>query len=161
MCLSEAVSPGDKNISRCTCPAGRVINNFHLSCKHMYLSFKSLCNKEHMGVIYNLSYKVPYITVKIIFTQSNSELHPIYWQKDFMVNTQKMLVSPLDFREKLKRTSKSSQSTRPTGPVLWKELLFLSRFTGNYKRTSGIFVPCDQMNMAMDESFQNRDADFP
>ena len=25
--------------------------NFHSSCKHMHLSFKSVCNKEHKGVI--------------------------------------------------------------------------------------------------------------
>ena len=34
----------------CTCPAGPVIYNFHLSCKHMFSSFKSVCNKEHKGV---------------------------------------------------------------------------------------------------------------
>ena len=42
---------GDKKIQYCTCPAGRVTYNFHLSCKHMHLSFKSVCNKEHKGVI--------------------------------------------------------------------------------------------------------------
>ena len=26
----------------CTCPAGRVTYNFHLSCKHMHFSFKSV-----------------------------------------------------------------------------------------------------------------------
>ena len=31
----------------CTCPAGQVTYNFPLSCKHMHLSFKSVCNKEH------------------------------------------------------------------------------------------------------------------
>ena len=57
----------------CTCSAGRVTCNFHSSCKHMYLSFKSVCNKEHKEVICNMTYKVPYITVKmIILTQSNS-----------------------------------------------------------------------------------------
>ena len=39
----------------CTCPAGRVTYNFHLSCKHMHLSFKSVCNKEHKGVICNMT----------------------------------------------------------------------------------------------------------
>ena len=29
--------------------------NFHSSCKHMYLSFKSVCNKEHKGVICNIT----------------------------------------------------------------------------------------------------------
>ena len=28
--------------------------NYPLSCKHMHLSFKSVCNKEHKGVICNL-----------------------------------------------------------------------------------------------------------
>ena len=27
--------------------------NFHSSCKHMHLSFKMKCNKEHKGVICN------------------------------------------------------------------------------------------------------------
>ena len=36
-----------------TCPAGRVTYNFHLSCKHMHLSFKSVCIKEHKEVICN------------------------------------------------------------------------------------------------------------
>ena len=63
---------GTKIFQYCTCPAGRVTYNFHLSCKHMHLSFKSVCNKEHNGVICNMSYKVPYITAKMVFTQSVS-----------------------------------------------------------------------------------------
>ena len=70
--------PGDKIFQYCTCPAGQVACNFYSSCKYMYLSFKSVRNKEHKGVICNMTYKVPYITVKMIFTQSNSLLHPIY-----------------------------------------------------------------------------------
>ena len=35
--------------------AGRVTYNFHLSCKHLHLSFKSVCNKEHKGVICNMT----------------------------------------------------------------------------------------------------------
>ena len=46
---------GTKIFQYCTCPAGWVTYNFHLSCKHMHLSFKSLCNKEHKGVIYNMT----------------------------------------------------------------------------------------------------------
>ena len=45
----------------CTCPAGRVAYNFHLSCKRMHFSFKSVCNKEHKGVICKMrssSYRV-------------------------------------------------------------------------------------------------------
>ena len=37
----------------CTCLAARVTYNFHSSCKHMHLSFKSLCNKEYKGKICN------------------------------------------------------------------------------------------------------------
>ena len=29
--------------------------NFHSSCKHMHLSFKSICNKEHKGLICNMT----------------------------------------------------------------------------------------------------------
>ena len=39
----------------CTGPAGRVTYNFHSSCKHIYMSFKSVCNKEHKGVICNMT----------------------------------------------------------------------------------------------------------
>ena len=39
----------------CSCPAGRVTYNFHSSSKHMNLSFKSVCNKEHKGVICNMT----------------------------------------------------------------------------------------------------------
>ena len=42
---------GDKIFQYCTCPAGRVTYNFHSSCKCMHMSFKSVCNKEHKGVI--------------------------------------------------------------------------------------------------------------
>ena len=69
-CLAVCVEYSDKNISI-----------LHLTCKHMHLSFKSVCNKEHKGVICNM-------------TSSRN----------------------------------SSQSTHPAGPVLWEELLILSRF---------------------------------
>ena len=46
---------GTKIFQYCTCPAGQVTYNFHLSCKHMHLSFKSVCNKEHKGVICNMT----------------------------------------------------------------------------------------------------------
>ena len=63
--VSNETITGDKLFQYCTC-------NFHSSCKHTYLSFKSTCNKKHKGVIRNMTNKVPYITVKMIFTQSNS-----------------------------------------------------------------------------------------
>ena len=44
---------GTKIFQYCTCPAGRVTYNFHLSCKHMHLSFKSVYNKENKGAICN------------------------------------------------------------------------------------------------------------
>ena len=47
------VFQGTKIFQYCTCPAGRVTYNFHSSCKHMHLSFKSVCNREHKEVIYN------------------------------------------------------------------------------------------------------------
>ena len=33
----------------------RMSDSFHSSCKHMHLSFKSVYNKEHKGVICNMS----------------------------------------------------------------------------------------------------------
>ena len=63
------MSQGTKIYQNCTCPSGRVTYNFHSSCKHMHLSFKSVYNKEHKGVICNMIYKVPYITLKMIFTR--------------------------------------------------------------------------------------------
>ena len=60
------VCQGTKIFQYCTCPAGRVTYNFHSSCKHMHLSFKSVCNKE----LCNMTYKVIYITAKMIFIPS-------------------------------------------------------------------------------------------
>ena len=53
-CLDNGVQ-GTKIFQYCSCPAGRVTYNIHLSCKHMHLSFKSICNKEHEGVICNMT----------------------------------------------------------------------------------------------------------
>ena len=44
-------SRGTKIFQYCTCPAGLEAYNFHSSCKQMQLSFKSVFNKEHKGVI--------------------------------------------------------------------------------------------------------------
>ena len=46
---------GTKIFQYCTCPVGRVTSSFHSSCKHMHLSFKSVCNKEYKGVICNMT----------------------------------------------------------------------------------------------------------
>ena len=63
----------------------------------MHLSFKSVCNKEHKGVI---CYTTP--------------------------------------------EGNSSQSTRPTGRVLWEELLFLSRFHLELRVDEWNFCPLHQ-----------------
>ena len=42
---------GDKIFKYCTCPAGQLTYNFYSSCKHMHLSFKKVCGKEHKEVI--------------------------------------------------------------------------------------------------------------
>ena len=46
---------GTKIFQYCTCPVRPVTYNFHSSCKHMHLPFKSVCNKEHKGVICNMT----------------------------------------------------------------------------------------------------------
>ena len=52
--LISQPNKGTKISKYCNCPAGRVTYNFHSSCKHMHLSFKSVCNKEHKGAICNM-----------------------------------------------------------------------------------------------------------
>ena len=64
-----------------------------------------------------MNYKVPYIFYPVKFITASHLL-----TKDFTVNTQKMLASTSDFRVNLQRTSNSSQSTCPTGRVLWKRI---------------------------------------
>ena len=51
----EELMQGTDIFQYCTCPAGRVTYNFHSSCKHMHLSFKSIYIKEHKGVICNMT----------------------------------------------------------------------------------------------------------
>ena len=65
--------PGDKNFSILQLSCRTSDLQFSLVL-HMYLSFKSryMYNEEHKGVICYMTYKVPYITVKMIFSQSNS-----------------------------------------------------------------------------------------
>ena len=46
---------GTKIFQYYTSPVGPVTYNFHSSCKHMHLPFKSVCNKEHKGVILNMT----------------------------------------------------------------------------------------------------------
>ena len=53
--LTKHIRQGTKIFQYCTCPAGQVTYNFHSSCKHMHLSFKSICNKEHTGVMCNIT----------------------------------------------------------------------------------------------------------
>ena len=79
--IIHAVLVSEKKMKKVSKAGGKNISILHLSCrtsdlqfdvcfKHMYLSFKSVYNKEHKEV--NMTYKVPYITVKMIFTQSKS-----------------------------------------------------------------------------------------
>ena len=53
--VSGILFRGIKIFQYCTCPAGRVTYNFHSSCKHMYLSCKSVSNKGLKGVICNMT----------------------------------------------------------------------------------------------------------
>ena len=46
---------GTKIFQYSSCPAGRVTYNFHSPCKHMHSSFKTICYKEHKGVICNIT----------------------------------------------------------------------------------------------------------
>ena len=62
----------------------------------------------------NMTYEVPYITAKMIFIPSQFH-NCIHRQKDFTVNTQKMLILPSDFSPP--PLSSSSQSTHPTGRI--------------------------------------------
>ena len=50
---------GDKKIQYSTYLAGRVTYNFHSSCKHIHLSFRSVYIKEHKAVIYNVTSSSP------------------------------------------------------------------------------------------------------
>ena len=52
---SSSQLQGTKIFQYCTCPAGHVTYNFHPSCKPIHLSFKSICNKEHKGVLCNMT----------------------------------------------------------------------------------------------------------
>ena len=40
---------GTKIFKYCMCPAGQVTYNFHLPCKHIHLSFKSVCRMSALG----------------------------------------------------------------------------------------------------------------
>ena len=53
--IRSILTQGTKIFQYCTRPVGRVTYDFHASCKHMHLSFKSVCNKEHKGVICNMT----------------------------------------------------------------------------------------------------------
>ena len=60
-----------------------------------------------------------------------------------------MLVSLLDFSTHpvghLERMNNTSQSTRPTGCVLWEELLILSIFHSQVQADEWNFCPCVNM----------------
>ena len=44
-----------RDIALAYSPARQVTNNIHSSCKHTHLCFESVCNKEHKGVICNMT----------------------------------------------------------------------------------------------------------
>ena len=46
---------GTKIFQFCTWPAGRVTYNFYSFCKQMHFPVKSVCNKEHEGVICHMT----------------------------------------------------------------------------------------------------------
>ena len=69
-----------------------------------------------MGVICNMTYKVPYITTNIVTSQFHNCIPQLILRK---------CISPSDFLPS--STSNSSQSTGPIGRVLRVELLDLSR----------------------------------
>ena len=56
--LINAHARGDKKFQYCSCPAGRVTYHSHSSCKNnvMHLSFKSVCNNEHLCNTTSLNY---------------------------------------------------------------------------------------------------------
>ena len=83
------VNQETKIFQYCSCPAGRVTYNFHLSCKHVHLSFKSVCNKEHKGIICNLT------------SSSNSSKALVLQDECFGKN----YLSFLDFTRNYERTS--------------------------------------------------------
>ena len=64
---------GTKILQYCTCPAGRVTYNFHSSCKHVHLSFKSICNKEHKEIIC-------YMTPSSNSSQSACPIGRVFWK---------------------------------------------------------------------------------
>ena len=86
---TKSLAQGTKIFQYCTCPAGRVTYNFHLSCKHMHLPFKSVCNKEHKGVIWNMT------------SSSNSSQALVQLEECFVKNYS----SFLDFTHNYERTS--------------------------------------------------------
>ena len=65
---------GEKIVQYCNCPAGRVTYNVHSFCKHMPLSFKSVCKKEHKGIICNL-------TSSSSYPQSTRPVGRVLWEE--------------------------------------------------------------------------------
>ena len=51
----HGIGQGTKIFKYCTYLAGPMTYNFHSSCKDIHLSFNSICNKEHKGVIRNMT----------------------------------------------------------------------------------------------------------
>ena len=105
--------------------------NFHSSCKHLHLSFKRECNKEHEGGICNMTCKVPYIPAKMIFTPS--QFHnciPYILTTRFHSQYSENAIFALRFF-----------TLTLQDKCFGKNYSFFLDFTRNYEGTSGIFVP--------------------
>ena len=96
----------------------------------MHLSFKSVCNKEHKGVICNMNSS----------SNSSQSTRPT-GVRVYVIKTTRELYE-----------SSSSQSTRPAGRVgrvLGKNYSSFLNFTSNNQRTSGIFIPCNMYHIIL------------
>ena len=88
----------------------RIMRHLHIKLK----SFSKIAKPLHKEAVCGCS--ILYIIAEKLGIMSEA----------FLVDVS--IVSHSDFRATLERTSNSSQSTRPTGRVLWGELLVLPRF---------------------------------
>ena len=125
------------------------ISILHLSCRTSDLRFslllqthagvlKSVCNKEHKGVICNMTYKVPYIIAKMIFPSQFNKCIPYNDNKISQSMRRICLFGPQIFHP-------HPRVILPKALVLCfgKNYSSFLDFTHNYnyERSSGIFVP--------------------
>ena len=116
--------------------------NLHLSCKHMHLSFKNICNQEHKGVVCNMS-------ASSNSSQSTRPTGQVLWEELLVLQDEGFGRELLVLQDECfgknylsYRTSALGKITCPTGRVLWEELLVLQDecFGKNYLsyRTSAL-----------------------